>query len=204
MIGQEELASRIRDLEKQQREERGHKEQAIDAARALFPEYFRDGAYLYPDKLEGMPYYVAVLEAVRKRLKEMGRYSRLNLYLTTTFGYEIMVLLLYRVVADGVARSALPARIRERITGVIDRILAEEETHVGVVDQHNALLATPRDGVSRDACDMLDALAKLTAADYDFAAELAVAQVALMMEKYVDADAYRAEVESGARAMAQA
>lgn len=196
MIGQEELAARIRDLDKQESEERGHKEQTIDAARALFPEYFREGEYLYRERLQGMPYYVAVLEAVRARLKETGRYSRLNMYLTTTFGYEIMVLLLYAQVSEGVARSGLPETVRERIVDVIGGIVAEEETHVGVVDQHNALLAGPREGLSAEACRMLDALEALSAEDYWFAADLAVRQVAEMMEKYADAPAYRAEIEA--------
>jgi hypothetical protein len=203
MIGEEELASRIRDLDKQEREERGHKERTIDAARALFPEYFREGCYLYADRLEGMPYYVAVLEAVRRRLKEEGRYSRLNLYLTTTFGYEVMVLLLYAAVAQALRRSHLPDAVRIRVADVIDGILAEEETHVGVVDQHNALLALEehvRARLSRDAREMLDALAGLSAGDYRFAADLAVRQVASMMDKYAEPERYRAEIARGGAA----
>ena len=142
-----------------------------------------------------MPYYLAVLETVRTRLKENGSYTRLNLYLTTTFGYEVMVLLLYQAVADAVDRAPLPRATRERIVALIGGILAEEETHVGLVNQHNALLATPRSGLSRQAKQMLDALASLSADDYRFAAELAVSQVALMLNKYVDAPAYRAEIE---------
>lgn len=44
LIGQDELAKRIRDLERQEREERGHKERSLDAARALFPDYFAEVA----------------------------------------------------------------------------------------------------------------------------------------------------------------
>jgi hypothetical protein len=109
MIGQDELAARIRDLPKQEREERGHKERTIDAARDLFPEWFAGDAYRFPDALQGRTYYVEVLERNRERLRAEGRYSRLNLYLTTTFAYEIMVLLLYRAVADAVRSSPLPA-----------------------------------------------------------------------------------------------
>jgi len=43
---------------------------------------------------------------------------------------------------------------------------------------------------------MLDALEALSAEDYWFAADLAVRQVAEMMEKYADAPAYRAEIEA--------
>lgn len=200
MIGQEELADQIRDLHRQEREECQHKERTIDAARALFPEYFRDGRYAFADRLEGMAYYVAVLEAVRERLKEQGRYSRLNLYLTTTFGYEAMVLLLYGAVADALRRSRLPEAIRTRVADVIDGILAEEETHLGVVDQHNTLLALD-DGIrarlSQDAREMLDALAVLSAEDYRFAADLAVRQVVRMMDRYADPARCRAEITGG-------
>jgi hypothetical protein len=198
MIGQEELAARIRDLDKQEREERGHKERTIDAARALFPEWFDDGAYRYPEALQGRAYYVEVLERNRERLAAEGRYSRLNLYLTTTFAYEIMVLLLYRAVADAVRASALPAAVRERVAALIDGILEEEEEHVGVVEQHAALLATPREGLSAQARGLLDGLAKMTAADYRLPAEMAVRAVVAMMERYADPAAYRAEIEASA------
>lgn len=198
MIGQEELAARIRDLDKQEREERGHKERTIDAARELFPEWFDGGAYRYPDALQGRAYYVDVLERNRERLDAEGRYSRLNLYLTTTFAYEIMVLLLYRAVADAVRESPLPPALRERVAGLIDGILAEEEEHVGVVDQHAALLESPRQGLSPRALDLLDRLSEMTAKDYRQPAELAVQAVASMMERYVDPAAYRAEIEASA------
>ena len=166
MIGQEELAGLIRDLDKQEAEERGHKERTIEAARGLFPEFFDGDDYRYENALEGQPYYVSVLETNRARLKEIGRYSRLNLYLTTTFAYEEMVVLLYAAVAEAVARSALPEQIRKRIVALIEGILAEEEDHLGIVDQHNALLAADRTRLSPEARSMLDALDKLELADY--------------------------------------
>lgn len=46
-----------------------------------------------------------MLEKNRARLKELGHYYRLNLYMTTTFAYEVMVMLLYRAVADAVVTS---------------------------------------------------------------------------------------------------
>jgi hypothetical protein len=200
MIGQEELASRIRDLDKQEREERGHKERTIDVACELFPQWFEGGHYRHPESLQGRSYYVEVLERNRERLEQLGRYSRLNLYLTTTFAYEIMVLLLYRNVAEALRASSLPPRIRERVAAVIDGILAEEEEHVGVVGQHVALLETPRAGLSERARELLDRLACMTADDYRLPAEMAVRAVAAMMERYVDPLAYRAEIEAGAGA----
>lgn len=197
MIGHEELAKRIRELDRQREEEHGHMERTLDVARELFPEFFDDGRYRHPEALMGRHYYVTVLEANRERLAELGRRSRLNVYLTTTFGYEVMVALLYRAVADAVAASPLPEATRRRVGDVLEGILAEEATHLGIVDQHNGLLATPRDELSPDACTMLDALARLEAADYVFAAELAVEQVVAMMERYADGDAYRREIEKG-------
>lgn len=198
LIGQEELARRIEDLKKQELEERGHKELTIDAAAELFPEYFENGVYRYEKSLTGATYYVEVLEENRQRLKTLGRYSRLNLYMTTTFAYEVMVLLLYSAVARAIRNSPLPAPVRERVAGVIDRILSEEETHLGVVEQHNALLAAPRSDLSEEAVTMLDALRALDAEDYRFPAERAVRQVVRMTERYADAERYRAEIQSGA------
>jgi hypothetical protein len=195
LIGQEELAQRIRDLERQEREERGHKEQTLEAATALFPEFFPGGVYRYRKALRGRPYYLAVLDANRARLKERARYSRLNLYLTTTLAYEIMVLLLYRAVADAVKDAPIATDTREHIAAVLERILAEEETHLGVVEQHNALLETPLDELSDEARAMLDQLRKLTAADYAYPADLAVRQVVAQTALHVDAARYRAEIE---------
>ncbi|MAE96778.1 MAG: hypothetical protein CL910_19185 [Deltaproteobacteria bacterium] len=201
MIGQDELAARIRNLDVQEREEREHEERTIDAARSLFPEWFDDAGYRYPEALQGKAYYVEVLERNRERLKEGGRYSRLNLYLTTTFAYEIMVLLLYRAVADAVRSSPLPPEVRERVACMIDAILEEEQGHVGIVRQHQALLETPREGLSDEALGLLDTLAKMSADDYRQPAELAVRHVVSMMECYADAERYRERIQStpGAR-----
>jgi len=200
MIGQEELASRIRDLEKQEREERGHKERTLDAALALFPQWFEGGHYRYPAALMGRAYYVDVLQRNRERLAARDRLSRLNLYLTTTFAYEIMVLLLYRAVADAVDASPLPVEIRGRVVGVIEGILAEEDEHVGVVRQHAALLTTPREGLSESAVELLDRLSTLDADDYRLPAEMAVRAVVSMMERYAEPERYRAEIEASADA----
>jgi hypothetical protein len=198
LIGQEELARRIHDLERQEREERSHKERTIEAAQALFPDYFPDGRYRYQAALHGAPYYVTVLEQNRERLKRAGRYSRLTLYLTTTFGYEIMVMLLYGAVAEAVRGSRLPVPVRERIAAVLRSILDEEATHLGVIEQHNALLATPREGLSERARALLDSLAPLEADDYRVPAELAVRQVVATTSRYAEPERYRAEIESSA------
>jgi hypothetical protein len=198
LIGQEELARLIQDLERQEREERSHKERTLEVARELFPEYFAGDRYRFGEALDGRPYYLAVLEANRQRLKELGRYSRLNLYLTTTFAYEIMVMLLYGAVADAMHRSSLVQETRGRIEAVLRSILDEEATHLGVIGQHNALLEASRDALSQEACALLDSLAKLEAEDYRRPAEHAVHQVVAMMQRYAEPDRQRAEIEAGA------
>jgi hypothetical protein len=182
LIGQEELARLIHDLERQEHEERSHKERTLEVARELFPGYFEGGRYRFGEALDGRPYYLAVLEANRRRLKELGRYSRLNLYLTTTFAYEIMVMLLYAAVADAMRRSSLDRRTRGRVEAVL-RGIAEEATHLGVSDQHNALPEASRETLSQEACGMLDSLTKLEAEDYRRPAEHAVYQVVAMMQR---------------------
>jgi hypothetical protein len=196
MIGQEEVACFIDDLKRQEREERGHKEQTLEAARELFPDCFDGGRYRYDGALEGATYYLAVLHANRDRLRRLGRFSRLNQYLTTTFGYEIMVVLLYRAVADAIAASRLAAKVSDRVVGVLESILAEEETHLGVIDQHNALLATSRRGLSDEACDLLEVLGSLEESDYTFPARRAVEQLVAMMTAYEDPALRREEIEA--------
>jgi hypothetical protein len=198
MIGREEVAKLIRDLERQQAEEAGHKQQTIDAARELFPEFFDDGRYRYEGALEGVTYYRAVLKANRDHLKKKRRYSRLNLYLTTTLGYEVMTLLLYEAVAQAVESSSLPPATRDRVVAVLERILAEEETHLGVVEQHEALLKAPRMLFSDETRTLLELLDELELDDYRFAANLAVEQVIEMMSRYADSASYRERIEARA------
>lgn len=88
--------------------------------------------------------------------------------------------------------------MRARVGAVLEGILAEEETHLGVVDEHNALLGTSRGDLSPEASAMLDALTTLTQEDYAFPAELAVRQVVSMMGRYADPARYRSEIEAGA------
>ena len=194
-IGHEEIAARISDLTRQEEEERGHEAQTLAAAKRLFPAYFDEGRYRFASSLQGRPYYLAVLEANREHLKACGRYSRLNQYLTTTFGYEVMVLLLYRAVADALSEIADPRG--GEIASLLDGILDEEETHLGILDQHNALLAGDRSSLSVDARKALDELHLLEAEDYAFAAELAVRQILTMMGRFAEPDAYRADIAAG-------
>jgi hypothetical protein len=141
-LRQEELAVLIHGLTRQEDEERGHKEGTREAALELFPDLFDGERYRYDAQLSGRPYYVTVLEANRARLEQRDCYTRVSLYLTTTFGYEVMVVLLYEAVARAVAASPLPPEIRDRVVSVLRGILAEEETHLGVADQHAALEAS--------------------------------------------------------------
>lgn len=195
-ILEEELAGLIRDLEKQHREEAGHKQLSLDLARELFPEFFDAGEYQYASKLTGREYYVGVLQENRTRLRERGAYSRLNLYLTTTLGYEIMVALYYQAVIDAVEASALPPAIRDRVAEQLRRILDEEETHLGVAEQHDALLAADRSGLGPRTVELLDRLEALRAEDYEWAAELCMRHIVEMAGRYAAGPRYRAELES--------
>jgi hypothetical protein len=193
----EEVATLVQDLEKQRREEAGHKEISLELARELFPEYFEDGVYRYASKLTGREYYLAVLRRNRQSLADRGADSRLNLYLTTTLGYEIMVALYYQAVIEAVEASPLPPAVRDRVATRLRRILAEEETHLGVADQHDRLLATDRSRVGAGAAAQLDRLAALTADDYERAVELSMRQIVEMAGRYAAGPRYREEIASG-------
>jgi hypothetical protein len=176
-IGEEEIAALMHDLRRQRLEEHGHMEGTRLVVRELFPEHFDGDRYRYADRLIGTDYYYTVREANRTRLRERERYSRLNLYLTTSFGYEIMVGLLYGAVIDALARSSLPRALTERIAFVLTVILRQEETHLGIVAQHDALLAADRRTLSPGAVAALARLALLGADDYGWVAEVAVREI---------------------------
>jgi hypothetical protein len=195
-IRQAEIARLLEGLEQQQHEERGHKEMTRDVVAEVFPEAFVDGRYPYEAALFGRPYYTSVLQANRARLRELGRYSRLNLYLTTTFAYEIMVELLYAAVAHAVSRASLPARVRERVGAVLERILREGATHVGLLAQHDALLRADRAELPAEAREMLEALARIGAEDYRWAADRAVREIAGWLRRYAEPARFRAEIEA--------
>ncbi|MDJ0850664.1 MAG: hypothetical protein QNK04_20005 [Myxococcota bacterium] len=195
-IREEEIARLIHDIDRQEREEGGHKEGTLDLARELFPEYFDQGEYRYRAQLTGREYYVGVLQENRQRLKERGVYSRLNLYLTTTFGYEVMVVLYYGAMIAAVEASELPGEVRRRVAVELRRILAEEETHLEIEEQHNRLLEADRSRLGPRAVELLDALGGLTDADYHEAAELSVREVAKMIARYATGAEYRRAIES--------
>jgi hypothetical protein len=197
-IREEEISRLIHDIERQEREEGGHKQLTLELARGLFPEYFEGGDYCYRDQLRGRAYYVSVLQKNRERLKKRGRASRLNLYLTTTFGYEIMVGLYYGAVIEALAASELPARLRNPIARQLRRILDEEETHLAIATQHNALLAADRSGLSSRTLQLLEALEELGEDDYEWAAELSMQEVVKMIACYAEGERFRAEIEATA------
>ena len=198
--GHEELAARIADLERQASDARRHRKQTIDAAQALFPEYFDRGRYRYEAGLPGALYYRTALAANRARLKERDRYTRLSFYLTTSFGYEIMVAMLYRLVADAVRVSSQFGEVRGRVARLLEGILDQETAHLGIPDQHNALLETPRRGLSERSCAMLDALEELEAEDYEAMAVLCVDQMVVLTGGWADKRRARAEIEASAAA----
>jgi len=199
-IREEEIAHLLHDIERQQREEGGHQRGSLELAQELFPEFFEAGQYRYASRLTGREYYLSVLQQNRQRLKERGLASRLNLYLTTTFGYEIMVVLYYGAVIDALGEAKVPRTVRERMQAELRRILAEEETHLEIEDQHNTLLACDRSSLGPRALEMLEALEHLQVEDYHWAAELSMRELAKMIARYADGPSFRREIEAGASA----
>jgi len=199
-IREDEIAALIHDIERQQIEEAGHKPLSLDLARGLFPEFFEGGAYRWADQLSGREYYVAVLQANREHLKERGAYSKLNLYLTTTFGYEIMVGLYYGAVLDAIAASDLEPSLKQPLLKQLRRILDEEDTHLEIATQHNVLLQADRSKLGAKTRELLTRLEAITADDYEWAAELSMKQIAKTIARYAEGPAYRARIEAAAAA----
>jgi hypothetical protein len=195
-IREDEVARQMHDLERQRLEEHGHAGGARLIVEELFPEHFDAGRYRYEESLFNREYYFTVREENRRRLKEQGRYSRLNLYLTTSFGYEVMVELLYGAVLGALRRSPLPRQVRERVELVLTMILRQEETHLGIVAQHNRLLGIGRSGLSPRGAATLDALALVQVEDYGWAANLAVREIVRAYAPYAEAATVRAYLES--------
>lgn len=96
--------------------------------------------------------------------------------------------------ADALHRSP----IRSRVVAVLASILEEEEQHLGVLSDRDALLAVDPSGLSDEARAMIEALGRLHADDYAFAAERSVDEVCEMMARYADPVAYRARIEAAA------
>jgi hypothetical protein len=193
-IGEEEIATLMHDLRRQELEEHGHMEGTRLVVRELFPEHFDGDRYRYADRLIGTDYYYAIREANRTRLRARDRYSRLNLFLTTSFGYEIMVGLLYGAVIDALGRSRLPRALTERVAFVLTVILRQEETHLGIIAQHDALLAADRRALSPGAVTTLARLARLTVEDYTWVAELAVREIVRTTAIYGEPERLRAHL----------
>jgi hypothetical protein len=198
-IREEEIAQLIHDIERQQREEAGHKQLTLDLSRDLFSEYFDDGQYRYRNQLTGRDYYLTVLKDNRDRLKERGVYSKLNLYLTTTFGYEIMVGLYYGAVIEAVIASDLSPRLKDPISTQLRRILDEEDTHLEIASQHNVLLEADRGPLGSKTVGLLEALEGLTTNDYEWAAERSMKEIVKTIGLYVGAEKFRAEIEAAHR-----
>ena len=166
-------------------------------AEGLFPEFFDHGQYRHEDHVFGRESYFRIREANRRRLRERGKYSGLNLYLTTTFGHELMVELLHDAMRDTLARSALPQSVTDRIASLLAAVLRPGETHVAVIARHNALLAADRRALSPAAVEALELLDRLTAADYEAAAELAAHEIVASWVPYADSAAVRARIGGG-------
>jgi hypothetical protein len=196
-IREEEIANLIHDIERQQREEAGHKQLSLDLARELFPDFFEHGEYRFSDRLTGREYYVDVLQRNRERLQERGVYSKLNLYLTTTFGYEIMVGLYYGAVLDAIAASDLEPDLKQPLLRQLRRILDEEDTHLEIATQHEHLLRADRSALQPGTVELLEGLEALAAEDYEWAAELSMRKIVEMVGRYADGPRYRALLESG-------
>src|SRR5262249_14839181 len=77
-------------------------------------------------------------------------------------------------------------------TFVLTVILRQEETHLGLIAQHNALLAADRSRLSPAAVEALEQLGRLEAADYEWAAELAGREIVRLYAGYADAEKLRA------------
>jgi len=159
----------------------------------LFPELFDHGQYRYEDVV-GRDYYFTLRDANRRRLRERGRFSRLNVHLTTTFGYAVMVDVVYGAVIDALGRSPLPRALAERAAAVLATIVGRDGSATAVVARHNALLAVPRDTLSPSACEALQLLERLTALDYEWAADLAAREIVAAYAPWADADAARRRI----------
>ena len=159
----------------------------------LFPEFFDHGQYRYEDVV-GRDYYFTLRETNRRRLRERGRYSPLNLHLTTTFGYAVMVELVYGAVMDALARSPLPRPLTERAAAGLGTILRRDGNGPTIVARHNGLLAAPRDGLAASAREALRLLDRLTALDYESAADLAVREVVAAYAPWEDVEAARRRI----------
>jgi len=163
-------------------------------AEAVFAEFFDHGQYRYEDHVLGRESYYRMREANRRRLRERGKYSGLNLYLTTTFGHELTGELIHAAMRDALGRSPLPRPLTDRIASFLGTLPLPNETHVAVIARHNALLAADRDPLSPGTIEALELLRRLAAADYEAAAEVAAGEIVASWLPYADAAAVRARI----------
>ncbi len=188
-IGADEIAPLVRDV-------RPSRAAAIRAAvEELFPTFFEHGQYRFDDHVFGRDHYFAVREANRRRLRERGRYSPLNLHLTTSFGAEMTTGLLYGVVGDALGRSPLSRAVTDRVVAVLAPGSGGGRTDTSLIARHNALLlAADRGFASPAAREAVALLRQLTAADYVWAAELAAREMVASYVPYADPLALRARI----------
>src|SRR5439155_15456230 len=111
-IGQDEIAALLSAPHAATREARL-------VAEGLFAEFFDHGQYRYEEHVFGRESYFRIREANRRRLRERGKYSGLNLYLTTTFGHELMSELVHAAMRDALGRSPLPRPVTDRIASFL-------------------------------------------------------------------------------------
>jgi hypothetical protein len=183
-IGGEEAAALLHELERQRLEEHGHSEGAWLLARELCAEYFQGEEFRLAASVGSTGTYFTVREANRARLRRLDRYSRLNLYLTTSFGFEVMVELLFDAVLEELAGSTLARDAADRVRFVLGVIRAQEDTHLSLVEQHNALLDVDRSPLGAGAVAMLERLERIDDGDYLWAAEVAVRHIVPVMSVY--------------------
>jgi len=189
-IRQAEVSRLMHDLRRHELEEHGHMEGIRIVIGELFPDLCVDGHHVYEPYISetaGQEYYHKLRETTRRRLRQLGRYSPLNLYLLITFGGETLVELLYSAVIETLERSTLPAEITERVGFILRMILAQEETHdVLLTDQHKELLEADRTGLSPTAVSMIDQLGHLTEEDYRWTAEYMIREFVSWMCVFLD------------------
>ena len=206
-IRQGEVAQLMHDLRRHELEEHGHMIGIRLVVEELFSEFFEAGRYRYENfvyEKVGKVYSLTVRETARRRLRQLGRYSPLNLYLTITFGGEIVVQVLYAVLIDALERSTFPAALKDRVRFVLQLILDQEETHdVLLAEQHNALLGSDRSSLSAEAREMLDQLGRLTGDDYRWTTEFMMrAFVSWTSAFFADLAQVRTTLESESRIVA--
>jgi hypothetical protein len=184
-IRHSELSHLMHDLHRHELEEHGHMTCIQLLIQELFPDLCEGGRHVFESEIfdaAGRQFYHKLRDTSRRRLRQLGRYSSLNLYLLFTFGGETLVEMLYGRLIDALQTSTLPRPLTERIEFIFRMILAQEDTHdVLLTDQHNKLLEADRTGLSPTAVETLDQLGRLTAEDYRWLAEYIIREFVCWM-----------------------